>query len=537
MGPLDWTIIALYMLGMIGLSVYLGRGQADHEDYYLGGRNLPWWAVGISTMATQTSAISFVSIPAFVALKPGGGLTWLQYELALPLAIIFTMVVLLPFFRKLELVSVYGYLERRFGLPARLVISAVFLLSRALGTGVGVYLSAVVLHVCLGIPVWATILLIGVVTVIYDAIGGMKAVVFSDVIQMVVLVGGLLLCIGYVAAEVGGLGAMFSSLSAERWRALDPGTGLGDGAKMPFWGFLIGGFFLYGSYYGVDQSQVQRELSAPTIRDTKRALVFNGLARFPLTLLYLCLGVAAAAALAHSAPLRTAMQGKPLDELVPRLILLKIPAGIRAVLFAAILSAAMSSLDSALNSLSAATMRDFVEKLRKPSSRHLLIIDKLTTVIWGVIITGFAFLFWVANPGDTVIEGINRIGSVFYGPILAAFLTGLLSKRSTGVGVIWGLAAGVVFNASLWLLSPWFVIHWMWWNVFGLAVTILVTGGVSRLTPAPTPGTVRAYTLSGAAVLKEEIRWWRIYLVLGVYFLVILTVILLCTLYARHLAG
>ncbi len=164
MTVLDWLIIASYMLGMIGLSAYLGRGQTDEADYYLGGRDLPWWAVGISTMATQTSAISFISIPAFVALKPGGGLTWLQYELAVPLAIVFAMVVLLPFFRHLELITVYEYLELRFGPRTRLLASGVFLLSRSLGTGVGVYASGIVLSVCLGIPVAATILLIGAVT-------------------------------------------------------------------------------------------------------------------------------------------------------------------------------------------------------------------------------------------------------------------------------------------------------------------------------------------------------------------------------------
>ena len=487
--------------------------------------------VGISTMATQTSAISFISIPAFVALKRGGGLTWLQYELALPLAIIFTMIFLLPFFRKLELVSVYEYLEMRFGSSARMVISAVFLLSRGLGSGVGVYASAIVLSVCLGIPVWSTILMIGVITVIYDTIGGMKAVVFSDVIQMFVLVGGLLLCIGYVAVEVGGLGVVFSSLPAERWQAMDLGTGLGDGAEMPFWAFLIGGFFLYTSYYGVDQSQVQRELSAPTIADTKRALLLNGLARFPLTMLYICLGVAAFAMYAHSQPLRDAVPADQIDELIPQLILLKIPTGIRAVLFAAILSAAMSSLDSSLNSLSAATMRDFIERLYKPSPRRLLLVGKLTTVGWGVILTGFALFFCVARPADTVIEGINKIGSLFYGPILAAFLTGLLWQRPTAPDVICGLAAGVGVNVCLWAICG-DAVHWMWWNVFGLAAVILVTAVVSRFTPDPNPEQVKAYTLSKAGFFRETSRWARTYLALLVYFAVIFAVILSCSIYA-----
>ena len=157
MSPIDWGVIIVYLIGMVILSVYLGQGQEDQDDYYVGGRSLPWWAIGISTMATQSSANSFIGIPAFVALQEGGGLTWLQYELSVPLAMIFVMVFLLPFFRKLELVSVYEYLELRFGRGTRLFMSGVFLISRALATGMGIYAAAIVLTVCLQIPIWATI--------------------------------------------------------------------------------------------------------------------------------------------------------------------------------------------------------------------------------------------------------------------------------------------------------------------------------------------------------------------------------------------
>ena len=271
MNTLDWFVIVIYLSGMIGYSVYLGRHQTDVEDYFVGGRKLSWWSVGISTMATQTSAISFISIPAFVALKEGGGLTWLQYELALPLAIILVMIFLIPFFRKLKLVSVYEYLELRFGPSVRYLVSGVFLVSRGLATGVGVYASAIVLAVCLGIPLWSTILIIGVVTVIYDTIGGITAVVYSDVIQMIILIGGIVLCILYASHAVGGLDDVWVSFPETRRIAIDPSLGLARaGSSVPFWPFLIGGIFLYAAYYGTDQSQVQRELSAATTADTKK---------------------------------------------------------------------------------------------------------------------------------------------------------------------------------------------------------------------------------------------------------------------------
>lgn len=522
MSAFDWSIIIVYLGGMIGLSVYWGRGQSSQEDYYVGGRKLPWWAVGVSTMATQTSAISFISIPAFVALKPGGGLTWLQYEMAVPLAIILVMALLIPFFRKLELISVYEYLELRFDPSVRSLMSAVFLISRALATGVGVYASAIVLSVCLSTPLWSTILIIGVVTIIYDTIGGITAVVYSDVIQMVILLGGLVLCIIYAAINVGGFDTILSSFPAERWNTVDFSTGLGDGSTTPFWGFLIGGLFLYISYYGTDQSQVQRELSAGSLDDTKRSLAFNGLARFPLTVLYIFLGLAVGAAYMQSPELRAAVPTDHLDYLVPQFILQHLPAGMRAVLFAAILAAAMSSLDSALNSLSASTLRDFIERGRDLSQQRILLLSKLTTVMWGLIITGFAFL--VGNISETVVEGINKIGSAFYGPILASFLTGVLSKRANATGVFVGVLAGVGFNLFLWLaLSE---IYWMWWNLFGLLVSVAVTLMVSRVTAPPRPEQIRSYTLSGSGMLQQERRWFPMYALLVGYFVVILAFML-----------
>ncbi len=527
MTALDWGIIIAYLLGMIGLSVYLGRGQKDEEDYYVGGRQLPWWAVGISTMATQTSAISFISIPAFVALKDGGGLTWLQYELAVPLAMIAVMVLLIPFFRELELVSVYEYLELRFSPSVRTLVSAVFLISRGLATGVGVYASGIVLAVCLGIPLWLTILIIGVVTIIYDTIGGITAVVYSDVIQMVILLGGIIVCIFYAADVVGGFGALLAALPSERLQAIDPSTGLGGGGDVPFWAFLIGGFFLYTSYYGTDQSQVQRELSAKTIAESKYALILNGLCRFPLTLLYVMLGIAAYAAFVASPELQASVPADRPDYLIPQFILLNLPPGLRALLFAALLSAAMSSLDSALNSLSAATMRDFIDA-RLPTEKSRFLWSKLTTVAWGVLITGFAFV--VGQISDTVIEGINKIGSAFYGPILAAFLVGVLSRRIQARGIMIGIVAGVGFNLVQWVAFP--EIYWMWWNAFGCAVAAIVAALASRVgsapaEPATTSDPIRYTVWAKGKLMERERKWIPVYAMLFGYFVLMLTLLLL----------
>ncbi len=520
MNTLDWCIIAIYLIGMIGLSVFIGRKQSNQDDYYVGGRNLPWWAVGTSTMATQTSAVSFISIPAFVALSPVGGLSLLQYEMAVPLAMIVVMVCLIPFFRKLELVSVYEYLELRFGPSVRYLVSSVFLISRALATGVGVYAIAIVLSVCMNTPLWLNILIIGIITIIYDTIGGIAAVVYSDVIQMVILLCGIILCVVYAAIDVGGVGIMFESFPAERCKTIDLST---------FWGFLVGGFFLYISYYGADQSQVQRELSAPSLDDTKRSLFLNGFGRFPLTICYIILGIAVGAVFLHSSDLQKAIPHDHLDYLIPQFVLMYVPPGVRAVLFAAILSAAMSSLDSALNSLSASTMRDFVERKQGLSEKRILLLSKLSTIMWGLIISGFAFI--VGNISKTVLESINMIGSAFYGPILASFLMGVLTRGATTQGVFVGVVSGVVLNLFLWLQMR--ELFWMWWNLIGMVMSVIVTLITSRFTTPPRCEQVDKYTLKGSDIVRGERRWIGFYLLLVGYF----GAILLVMLFVQRFAG
>ncbi len=525
---LDWIIIVLYFAGLIYMSMKLGEGQENQEDYYVGGRDLPWWAIGLSTMATQTSAISFVSIPAFVAIKEGGGLQWIQYELAVPLAMIFIMVFFIPFFRQLKLISVYRYLEDRFGPSARYLLSGIFLISRALATAVGLFTAALILTVCFGMDLWVTIILIGVITLIYDTIGGMKAVVYSDVIQMGILFLGIFLCSFYALRDIGGIGQAFALFPKERLVTLDMDWGFSGKSGFPFWGFLFGGFFLYASYYGCDQSQTQRELSAPTLDDTKKSLFFNGFFRFPLTILYMMMGILIGAYIVNNTAFAGEVNeaidkmGKP-DIMLPYFMMTRIPAGFKALIFSAMLAAAMSSLDSAINSLSASSMRDFVEKFVNFGDDHkkYLFYSKATTVFWGVTITLGAFLFKNIE-GETVVEMINQIGSAFYGPILAAFLLGVAVRRVNLTGLIAGIIAGVAFNIYLWQGQP--QIFWMWWNVFGCFVTMVVAYGASFLGPSQDPEKVKQFIIWDSPHAANEKKWIPKYAVLVVYFFIMLLV-------------
>jgi SSS family solute:Na+ symporter len=538
MAVFDWVVVVGYVLAMLGMSAWLAGRQHSAEDYFVGGRGLPWWAVGISTMATQTSATSFIGIPAFVALTAGGGLTWLQYELAMPLAMILVMVFLAPLFRELKLVSIYEYLELRFDRPTRLFMSAIFLLSRGLTTGITIYASGAVLHVCMGLDVWICMLIVGVATIIYDVMGGVSAVVWSDVVQMIVLLGGIGLCLVLAIVKLGGMSDVVAAHDAARLAAFDPGTGLGDGASAPFWGFCIGGLFLYASYYGVDQTQAQRQLCVPDVASGRRSLVFNGLARFPLTVLYVVTGLIVGAYFLQAPEFQAAVGDNP-NHLMPEFIVRELPVGARGVLIAAILAASMSSLDSTLNSMSASTIRDFVEPFsrRALDARRLLTWSRITTFSWGAVVTGFGFLALYAASRNSVVEVINQIGSLFYGPILAAFLTGVLDRRARGPAVIAGVLAGVLFNIALWrgwerpLVESFWPdyagLFWMWFNVTGLVVSVLVTALGSRLMAAPDPAKLQGTSLSLRAIGERERPWLFTHLGLLGYFALILGIVLL----------
>ena len=260
---IDWIIIVVYLFGLIAFSAWLSRSQHSRSDYYVAGRDTGAVPIAVSIMATQCSSNSILGAPAFVAFAAGGGLVWLQYELAVPLAMIVIMVFMLPMFRQLNLISVYDYLERRFDLKTRLLLSGLFQFVRAFATAVTVYSIAIVIELITGLSFFWSVVLLGVVTVIYDVLGGIRAVIYSDVIQMVILVSVLALLLGLFVSQAGGLLAMLDAFPADRREPLDFSShGLGDGEDFAFWPMLLGGFFLYVSYYGCDQSQVQRELCA-----------------------------------------------------------------------------------------------------------------------------------------------------------------------------------------------------------------------------------------------------------------------------------
>ena len=468
MNALDYGIVALYFGAMIWLGLRFKRNAAG-TDYFLGSRALGWFPLGMSTMATQLSAVSFVSAPAFVGLRSGGGMQWLTYEFGVPLAMIPLMALIGPMLRRSGVVSVYSFLERRFGRGSRLLLSALFIFSRAFGTGVQIYVIALVLASILMLPFWETIMALGGVTIVYSLKGGLKAIVYSEVAQMIIKVLGIFVIMFTALHYMGGWSSFMEHLDQRRLQVLDFHNVGFDGREYGFWPMLFGGFFLYTAYYGTDQTQAQRILAARDERTVRQLLLFNGLLRFPITLAY-CFGGLILGAFALATPeFRAAIPLDKPDLMIPVFIANYLPHGIVGIIVVALIAAWMSAYSSTLNSLTAVTMEDFVSPLVSIPAERYVGVSKYVLLAWGA--ATMVFGFFAGKLAATAIEAINKIGSVTYGPILGIFLLTTL-PRVTPLAANVAVAAGVCVNLVLWLFFP--NVFWFWWNAIGALVTLSV---------------------------------------------------------------
>ena len=471
MNLLDYIIVIAYLAGLLCMGFFL-KNQSDKQDYFLGGRSLGWKPLSLSIMATQLSAISFVSAPAFVGLRENGGLKWLSYELAVPIAMLFLLWAVLPVLYRSGVVSVYDYLERRFDRSSRLLLSVVFQVSRSFATGIMIYAVSIILQGTIGLAFWQSILVIGVITVVYSLQGGMKAVVYGDAIQLVIIVAGTALCLGFGLYHIGGWDSFQQAVDPNRLSAIDFSSTGFDGQGFGFLPMVFGGLVLYASYYGCDQSEAQRSLSARSQSDLKKMIVTASLLRFPITLLYCSAGLVIGTFALQTPDFLTQIPSDHPDWMMPIFIVNYMPNGIIGILLVAILAAAMSSLSSAINSLSAVSVEDYCRLTGKSlTNEQYLKYARYAGVFWGAVtIATSAFAGGIA---PTVIEAINKVGSLFYGPILACFFLGIMDKRVAAIHVNIGLISGVLINMCLWLFDV--NIFWFWWNLIGFAVAIATT--------------------------------------------------------------
>lgn len=539
MNWLDFLIIGIYITFFLGMGFFF-KDNKNAKDYFLGGRSMGWFPLSLSTMATQLSAISFISAPAFVGLKLNGGLKWLTFEFAVPIAMAFIMLFIIPPLFRSGVVSIYEFIEKRFSSSTRLILSVVFQISKALGTGVMVYTIAIILQAVLDIDYVYTVLIISAITIVYSWQGGMKAVVWGDAVQMILLFAGLIVCTYYgwqLLQDNGGLAAGFDP---DRLQVIDFNMGLGDGGEYGLWPMIFGGFFLYVSYYGCDQSQAQRMLSAKNEKTIRQLLLANGLLRFPVVLVYCTMGLFIGALLTVAPdfmaeigaatqkhfPADYAATGYKADLMIPVFITKYLPHGFIGILMVAILSAAMSSLSSTVNSLSAVSVEDFFNRGKeKLSTKKYMILSKASVVFWGVVCIACSFLF--GGSKSAVIEIINAIGSVFYGPVLVTFLLAIFSKKVNHIGMNAGIIIAVLINLmfsktiqGLFNIDLGFDIFWIWLNVTGVVIALLVAYVVSMLT-AKVP--VKKDNSVSFAIRKQDWQRKEVYILLA-FFVVILIV-------------
>lgn len=460
-------MVAVYFAAMILLGLRFKQSKAG-SDYFLGGRSFGWFPLCMSAMATQLSVISFVSAPAFVGLRKGGGMQWLTFEFGVPLAMIVVMGFIGPALMRSGVVSVYAMLEQRFNATSRVLLSGVFLLSRGFQTSITIYAVCLILSSILHLSFWMTMFVLGGVTVVYSLEGGMKAIVYSEVAQMFIKFFGILAIIVCGLYYVGGWSGFIAHLDPARLRVVDFGNFGFDGGEFGFWPMLFGGVFLYCSYYGTDQMQAQRILSARDEPTMRRLLFFNGLFRFPVTLAYCFGGLVLGAFVRSDAGFAAKIPAAKPDLMIPIFITDYLPHGIVGLIVVAIIAAGMSAFSSALNSLSAVTMEDVVGRLTIVPKERYVYWSKAAALGWGV--TTMLLASVVGKMATTVIEAINKVGSLFYGPILGMFLLALFHRRIRANAANLGLVLGVAVNFVMWLGFK--NIFWFWWNAIGGLTTV-----------------------------------------------------------------
>lgn len=459
--PVDVAIIAIYLVCITLFGLRFRKSQRSLRDYFLADRNIPWWAISLSIVAAETSTLTIIGTPA---LAYAGNFGFLQLVFGYLLGRVVISIILIPQYFRGEMFTAYQLIDRRFGAVLHRVTAAIFLLLRSAAEGVRVWAVSIVVLTALQISDVAAVAIIMALTLVYTFEGGLAAVIWTDVIQMVIYVGGTL--IGFVTLThlvPGGWPAIHSTAaSADKLRVLDFSFSFSQ--TYTFWAGLIGGTFLTTASHGTDQLLVQRLLAARGERESKLALLSSGIVILAQFTLFLLVG----AGLWVFYKLHPATFASP-DRVFPTFIVDHLPVGIAGLMIAAILAAAMSNLSAALNSLSSTTMVDFYLRLRpETSDRSRIALSRISTVLWGIVL----FIFGLASRrGGKVLETGLTITSLAYGGLLGVFLLGVLTRRARQTGVIIGMLCGLAINIYMW---HWTRIAFTWYVTVGSLTTFVV---------------------------------------------------------------
>ena len=548
MKPIDWAVLAITLVVIVAYGTWKTRGIKSVDSYLRGGSDTRWYTIGLSIMATQASAITFLSVPGQAYED---GMSYVQFYFGLPIAMVLLSATIVPLYYRLKVYTAYEYLERRFDLKTRLLTAFIFLLQRGLAAGISIYAPAIILSTVLGWPLQVTNLVIGSLVIIYTVSGGTRAVNQTQTYQMVIMLIGMGLAFVFIVsrlpASVSFSDAVGIAGALGKLNVVDFSTDLKT--RYTLWSGMAGGLLVALAYFGTDQSQVQRYLSGSTLTESRLGLLFNGLVKVPMQFLILFVGVVvfvfyqfhpppvffnsaelenvrhssesaritqiessysgafaqkteslqawiSAQHSGDSAMVARARQGmrgaeermqqirndareliatvnpraerKDADYIFISFVIRYFPAGLIGLLVAVIFCAAMSATAAALNALGTTSMVDFYRRVLKPdgTNEHYLAAARGFTVFWGVVAMLFAAF---ASQLDNLIQAVNILGSIFYGPMLGVFLVGFFMKWIRGTAAFW---ATVIAQIAVVLVFAYSNIGFLWYNVIGCAAVV-----------------------------------------------------------------
>lgn len=533
MSNIDWIVLSITLCSIIIYGIYKSRTTKNLDGYFLINRSMPWYLVLLSIMGTQASAITFLSAPGQAYTD---GMRFVQYYFGLPLAMIIICIVFVPIFRKLKVYTAYQFLEERFDLKTRTFTSFLFQLSRGLSTGISIYAPSLILSSLLGWNIHVTNIIMGGLLIIYTVSGGARAVAYTQQLQLIIIIIGMAVA-GYMVvhlmpANIGFADALRIGGESDKMNVIT--TGMTDNGfdwkdKYNIWSGVIGGLFLALSYFGTDQSQVGRYLTAKDDKESKLGLLINGLVKVPMQFLILMIGVlvfafyqynkapiyfndiqvASAKATikkdslislenqysliaADNAAEKTSIRKQYKDVLkraLPaedvndtnyiflRFVIDYLPRGLIGLLIAVIFLAAWGSIAAALNALASCTVVDihkkFINKNLTPQMDYR--ISRMYTFFWGVfciLVAEFA-----SNLGNSLIETVNILGSLFYGVILGIFLVAFWIKRIKAHAVFYGALLSELLVIIIYKSD---IISFLWLNVIG-AVLVIISGIIFQI--------------------------------------------------------
>jgi SSS family transporter len=470
---LDLVVLIAYLVGVTAWGAWLGRGQRGGTDYFLGSRELPWFAVMLSIVATETSTLTFLSVPG---VSYAGSLVFLQLTFGYLLGRVLVSVLLLPAYYAGSLTTAYQLLEKRFGLGARRFTSAIFMVTRLLADSVRLFATAIPLALITGWPYEASIVVIGVLTVIYTYFGGIKAVVWVDAVQMgLYLLGAFVAIVAIQALVPDGWSAVLSSASAAgKTQVLD--FSLDASVTYTIFAGVFGGAIFTMASHGTDQLIVQRLLTCRDERAARRALIGSGVAVIFQFMLFLLIGLG----------LWAFYQGigfDSTDEIFARFIVEQLPPGITGLLIAGVFAAAMSSLSSSMNSLASATAYDYWAPMvgARDDEARILKAGKAFTLMWAGLLIAGAILFIPLSQRTSAVEMALGIASLVYGGLLGAFALGVFTRRPGQVAAMVGMTVGIgtvaFFRDAM---------AWPWYVLVGSVVTLVVGSLVGLVDRQPT---------------------------------------------------